>query len=94
MIIAVDFDGTLQRPDGSPNIALMNRLRANQSCGDIVILWTCRHGHRLEEALRFLRGYGWQPNLVNANAPQTIKQLGYDPRKILADIYIDDKNAI
>lgn len=94
MIIAVDFDGTLQLPDGSPNIALMNRLRANQMRGDIVILWTCRTGYRLDEALRFLAAYGWRPNLVNQNTPQAIKTLGHDPRKIYADVYIDDKNAI
>lgn len=35
---------------------------------------------------------GLRPNLVNENAPQTVKALGYNPRKVLADIYIDDKN--
>lgn len=92
MIIAVDYDGTLQMPDGTVNMALISRLTASQRRGDLVILWTCREGRRLEEALQTLARHGWRPNMVNANAPQTIRMLGYDPRKILADIYIDDKS--
>lgn len=91
MIIAVDYDGTLQLADGSINMALISRLTASQRRGDIVILWTCREGRRLDEALQTLARHGWRPNLVNANAPQMVRALGYDPRKILADIYIDDK---
>ena len=90
MILAVDFDGTLY--DGSQaNVGLINRLKVSQKQGDIVILWTCRDGKRLTEALTTLARYGFKPNLVNQNAPQTIMALGYDPRKILADVYIDDK---
>jgi len=90
MILAVDFDGTLF--DGNnTNILLINRLKKNQRQGDIVILWTCREGRRLSEALNILAKSGFKPNLVNQNAPQVIQMLGYDPRKILADVYIDDK---
>lgn len=92
MIIAVDYDGTLQLADGSTNMALISRLTASQRRGDVVILWTCREGKRLDEALQTLARSGWRPTLVNANAPQTVRMLGYDPRKILADIYIDDKS--
>lgn len=92
MIIAVDFDGTLKLPNWSPNIQLIQRLKAAQRKGDTVILWTCRAGMRLNEALRFLYQNGFVPNAVNQNTPQTISKLGYDSRKILADIYIDDKN--
>lgn len=93
MIIAVDFDDTLQLPDGTPNLTLIARLRASQRRGDIVILWTCREGPGLQEALTFLRRHGFVPNLANQNAPQAIRLLGHDSRKILADVYIDDKNA-
>lgn len=92
MIIAVDYDGTLQLADGSINMALIRRLTASQRRGDVVILWTCREGRRLEEAVQKLARHGWRPSLVNSNAPQTVRILGYDPRKILADIYIDDKS--
>lgn len=90
MIIAVDYDGTLYK-DGQINIGLIQRLKREQRKGNIVILWTCRNGERIIEAVQNLQSNGFKPNLVNQNAPQVIKSLGYDPRKILADIYIDDK---
>ena len=92
MIIAVDFDGTLQFADGKPNQDLLSRLRVEQKKGNVVILWTCRDGKRLNEALSFLQNNGFRPNLVNQNHPQAIAMLGHDPRKVYADIYIDDKS--
>lgn len=92
MIIAVDFDGTLYF-DGQLNAPLLGRLRASQKRGDTVILWTCREGQSLQEALGILLSAGFRPDLVNRNAPQTIRRLGRDPRKIFADVYIDDKAA-
>lgn len=92
MILAVDYDGTLAQGK-TMNTALIASLRRAQREGHIVILWTCRAGLRLREALTALRGYGFIPSLVNQNAPQTVARLGYDPRKILADVYIDDKGA-
>lgn len=90
MILAVDFDGTLY--DGrNVNTSLLAKLNKHKRKGDIVILWTCRDGERLMEALTILDNNGFRPTLVNQNAPQTIQTLGYDPRKILADVYIDDK---
>lgn len=92
MIIAVDFDGTLQLPDKKPNQILIERLKNEQRQGNIIILWTCREGKRLQEALKFLVMNGFKPNYINENAPQAIKMLGHNPRKVYADIYIDDKN--
>lgn len=91
MIIAVDFDGTIQLPDRTPNKALVRVLRNHQRAGNKIILWTCRDGRRLEEALRYCRGLGIRFDAVNQNLPEVIKMLGHDPRKIFADIYIDDK---
>lgn len=90
MILAVDYDGTLDNGQ-EINLTLLNKLKKHQKHGDIVILWTCRDGKRLQEALNTLARSGFKPNLVNQNAPQVIQTLGYDPRKILADVYIDDK---
>lgn len=90
MIVAVDYDGTLEA-GGKLNLPLIARLRAAQRRGDTVILWTCREGKRLQEALLALRGAGFRPQYVNANAPAAIRMLGHDPRKIYADLYIDDK---
>lgn len=90
MIIAVDFDGTLYNA-GAANAALLKRLSKAQRNGDTVILWTCREGKRLAEAVAFLNGVGFRPDFVNQNAPEAIRRLGHDSRKIYADIYIDDK---
>ena len=91
MIIAVDFDGTLQLDDGSANVALMQRLIAEQRRGAVVILWTTREGQRLMEAVKFCGQHGLRFAYVNQNAPEAIRMLGHDSRKIYADIYIDDK---
>ena len=90
MIIAVDFDGTLYR-HGQTNNGLVEYLRGRQACGATVILWTCREGKRLSEAVGILRKAGFVPNWVNCNAPEGIQKLGHDSRKIYADLYIDDK---
>lgn len=90
MIIAVDYDGTLFR-DGEINRILIERLKAEQRRGTTVILWTCRDGARLHEAVTSLMQAGFRPNFVNDNATEMKIRLGYNPRKVVADIYIDDK---
>lgn len=95
MIIAVDFDGTilLQNAAGEevPNTGLIASLAKEQAKGNIVILWTCREGAMLEEAVRYCLRHGLRPNYVNCNTPEMIIKFGGDSRKIYADIYIDDK---
>lgn len=91
MIIAMDFDGTIQLNDGRPNMKVINSLKNSKRNGARLILWTCREGNRLAEAVRYCAGYGLRFDAINQNVPESIKSLGYDPRKVLADIYIDDK---
>lgn len=92
MIIAVDYDGTLQ--DGSSiNYPLIARLINEQRQGNTVILWTCRSGQRLMDAVNTLRANGLMPNYINDNAPEVIARLKNNPRKIYADVYIDDKSV-
>lgn len=90
-IIAVDYDGTLCI-DGKMNLNLISRLKAEQGRGSIVILWTCREGRRLREAVDALRKSGFLPNNVNSNCRSGIAAMGHDSRKVFADVYIDDKN--
>ena len=90
MIISVDFDETLQI-NGQPNIKLFELLKMQQRAGHTIILNTCREGKRLNEAVLFCQRNGLMFNAVNANVSQIIRRFGYDPRKIYADIYIDDK---
>ena len=73
------------------NDAIIGSLIQRQKQGDAIILWTCRSGKRLSEAVQRCRRNGLTFNAVNENMPETIKRLGHNPRKIYADIYIDDK---
>lgn len=95
VIYAVDFDGTLcedQFPEiGKPNISLIEYLVRKRVEGDKLILWTCRVGERLQEAVRWCREYGLEFDTINENLPEMIEKYGVDCRKIFADVYIDDK---
>lgn len=90
-IIAVDYDGTLEA-GGAMNSALIARLRAEQMNGSVVILWTCREGKKLHEAVTNLARAGFTPNCVNRNCKSAVQLMGHDSRKVFADVYIDDKN--
>lgn len=91
MIIAVDYDDTLVAQNGGINWPLINWLKQSQFAGDTVILWTCREDDSLSAALSKLRECGFVPNYVNCNAPERVSRCKSDPRKIFADIYLDDK---
>ena len=96
MIIAVDFDGTIvdhEYPEiGKPKLFAFETLKALQEQGHQLILWTYRAGTELDEAVEFCKKNGIEFYAVNKNYPEEI----YDDsisRKIIADIYIDDRNA-
>lgn len=96
MIIAVDFDGTLANTDAtkiySPNTKLINYLIDRKENGNKVILWTCREGSRLEQAVEWCKHHGLEFDAVNDNFPG-LKLFGLNPRKVAADQYIDDNAA-
>ena len=94
-IIAVDFDGTLVKDEypniGSPNIKLINKLR-RLSKNNTLILWTCRTGDKLKEAVEFCLLCDLQFHYINENSKEILEKYGnIDSRKITADIYLDDK---
>lgn len=95
-IIAVDFDGTLCNdcyPEiGAPNRILIDALHRLKKQNCQLILWTCRCGDRLTEAVEWCRQHGLEFDAVNANVPQIIEKYGSDSRKIYADIYLDDRS--
>lgn len=93
-IIAVDFDGTLCEnawPDiGKPNYEMLAYIKNQQKQGARIILWTCRQGLKLDEALMWCNAQGLRFDAVNRNVPEIIEAFGGDCRKIYADVYIDD----
>lgn len=95
-IIAVDFDGTLCRDEypaiGEANDGLIRYLRYQQKKGARLILWTCRNGKLLVQAVEWCRKYHLEFDAVNENLPEVLERYGGDSRKIFADIYIDDKS--
>lgn len=96
-IIAVDFDGTLcvdAYPEiGAPNAALITLLKRLRAEGCQLILWTCRCGELLEEAVKWCGKFQLGFDAVNENVEATLKKYGTDSRKVFADVYIDDKSC-
>ena len=97
MIIAVDFDGTLHTgiwPNiGVPApyaIEVMQRLRKSNH---FIILWSCREGQLLTNAINWMSLRSIPFDLANENHPDNIIKYGGNSRKIYADMYVDDKNA-
>lgn len=96
-IIAVDFDGVLATdcfPDidkAIPNIELINELKMKQDHGSKIILWTCRTDGSLVDACDFLANLGFYPDSINENVKEVKESLDGGPRKVYADMYIDDK---
>lgn len=94
MIIAVDFDGTLcddRFPEiGEPNLKLIEYLIKQSNLGNTLILWTCRTGIYLEEAINFCCKQGLKFDYINENTIEVRNRFG-DARKVYADVYLDDR---
>lgn len=108
MIIAVDFDDTLFQyvpaPEGTldysgrpgsigrPNMDLIEHLAHGRKLGAQIILWTCREGKALQEAVDACKAHGLEFDAVNQNLPHMSPEgIWPDSRKIKADLYLDDK---
>jgi len=95
MIIAIDFDGTIvehKYPSiGRERPFAFETLKALQAKKHQLILWSHRTAKELEEAVEFCRINGLEFYAVNKNYPEEAYNEN-DSRKILADIYIDDRN--
>lgn len=96
-VIAIDFDGTLfenRWPEiGMPIAPNINRAKNEKANGAVLILWTCREGEKLAEALAACKAVGLEFDYVNENADELKAEFGTDPRKIAATEYWDDKNV-
>lgn len=94
-ILAVDFDGTLCE-DCFPNIgepipATVGLVKAYQRVGWKIVLWTCRNGDALVEAVAWCKQHGLTFDAVNTNIQEVQDLFGGDTRKVYADRYLDDK---
>lgn len=97
-IYAIDFDGTLcesKFPDiGEPIPSAIEYVKELKEDGHKLILWTCRVGENLDDAVKWCKEQGIEFDAVNENLQEVIDEYGGDSRKVTADYYIDDKNLI
>ena len=97
MVYSIDFDGTLcadKWPDiGPPNTALIEHFKRLRQDGDKLILNTMREGRLLNEALSWCRSFGLEFDAVNDNLEELKHKYNNNPRKVFADVYVDDRNA-
>ena len=95
MTIAVDFDGTIVEHKypkiGKKLPFVFETLKALQSKGHLLILWTVRNGKLLDEAVDFCKDNGIEFYAVNKSYPEEVFDDSVS-RKILVDMYIDDRN--
>lgn len=102
--IAVDYDGTLFEkswPDiGDAKKDVIDQVKEFAKNGAEIVLWTCREGKALQEALARCSKEGLKFDSVNENSPyqkeyqlSKLKDSGeiFALRKIFADIYVDDR---
>ena len=95
LIIAVDFDGTIVEDAypgiGEPRIFAFETLKRLQQDGHRLILWTYRCNNKLDDAVEFCRIHGVEFYAVNKSFPEE-EFNGDVSRKIMADLFIDDRN--
>lgn len=109
LILCVDFDGTIVQ-DAFPNIGEPRQGRFHrtfledliylQKKGHKIILWTCREGEHLEQAVAFCKERGLVFDAVNDDLEE-VKEKYTDKleiwresgraRKVFANYYIDDR---
>ena len=95
-IVAVDFDGTLAETKFpeiiKPIPKMIKYCKQLQKSGAILILYTCRKGKDLQDAVEWCAAHGLVFDYVNENTAENIANYGgTDTRKIFAHEYIDDK---
>lgn len=93
---AVDFDGTLCEKAwpkiGEPKYDMINWIKDLRSKGHKIILWTCRCGTDLVNAIVWCADHGLFFDAVNDNLEEHKIRFGNNSRKIFADYYIDDQS--
>jgi hypothetical protein len=96
MVYAVDFDGTLcvnEYPEiGAPRSAIIDFIKRRRADGDKIILWTCRSGRKLADAVEWCVSLGLEFDAINDNLSENIACYNNNSRKVSADYYIDDRN--
>ena len=93
--IAIDFDGCLcdnaYPAIGAPHWGVIARAKMEQEAGSGLILWTCREGQLLLEAVAACESWGLHFDAINESLPSWIAAFDNAPRKVGASEYWDDR---
>ena len=96
-IWAIDFDGTLCEnlyPEiGEPKQKVIDFVINEKRKGNKLILWTCRGGEKLQEAIDWCFEHDIFFDAVNENLYEEVVKWNNDPRKIGATKFLDDRNV-
>lgn len=96
MIIAVDFDGTIVESNFptivAPMSGALDALSMLADDGHFIIIWTCRTGQHLLDAINWLLEHNVKFNRVNDHNPENVALYGDAGNKVYAHVYVDDKN--
>jgi|GEM_PF-3232634 len=97
MIIAVDFDGTLHTGEypyiGAISPYAKKYMKKLKDDGHYLIIWTCREGDTLTEAINWLLSQDIPFDRVNDHELENKARYGGKTRKVYAHLYIDDKQV-
>jgi len=97
MIIAIDFDGTIveeKYPEvGSLRPHAADIIQQLKTDGHFVIIWTCRAGKPLNDAVDFLNKNNVPFDAVNTHEPNNILVYGMGAKKVYADVYVDNNQV-
>lgn len=97
-ILAVDFDGTLVTAEypsiGRINQGVLKAMWEAKARGWEIIIWTCREGQHLDDAITLLNNANVPYDYVNRHSQQALDFFEYESRKVYATLYHDDRNVI
>lgn len=96
MNIAVDFDGTIVTHKypliGEELPFAVETLKMLQKEGHNLVLWSCRQGQLLDDALNWCRERGLEFYAANRDYPEETTDNNPDyTRKLKVDLFIDDR---
>lgn len=97
MNIAIDFDGTIvehKYPEIGKEIPFaIETLKKLQNDGHKLILWSCRTGSLLQEAIDYCKERGLEFYAANLDFPEedVENNVNYS-RKLKVEMFIDDRN--
>lgn len=103
-ILSVDYDGTMFEDSypirGAIKKDVVDKVKEFKDAGAEIVLWTCREGNSLEEALeRIENETDLEFDAINENAPSQLEYMKeglkngeiFATRKIFANFYLDDR---